>query len=554
MEEMTIIETLEKYPYLKDYLDKVIILSSGKFHSYENDIKVTKGKKKISLTLLKDLIESDKYYKYIEKLLVGELTELKITKLANGDLINGFNYSISTISKLLKVALSEHNLKFNDQEMLKCKKIFEATDLDKFKSDYKDKEYICKINNIEYKISTNDIINFMELKENEYNKLCLAQSIKELYGLKKEYFVYAVLHFFLDNKIKDKYDLPKNYLLRLHEIEDNKKIDIQSINHIPKTYDPNASKVKITEELRKTIIGDMPDKLSLLEKAIYIYIKMCKIFTYNEEFYAVDQAGEIAKRHEDISRISTLSEKNNSLVCYEFNEIYGHLLAELGINYEVDQALVDSYGGGHANLKFVVDKYIIFADSVTTVLSGDLGRAKTNRPLNGLRCVNKNEYTCNEFEKKLKKMYQLVMNKEKVPRKETFEKILSLYQNNTNNLNEVPLEERLDILIKRVNSKKLQPVDNISYLLALSKILFTEQERIYYFKTPIIRFNDNDKARIAVILTLSINNEYIYYFYTPNSEMYIMSQTEVENNFNNNIFEYINVDDIRIPGINGGRK
>lgn len=553
MEELTLIENLEKHPYLKNYIDTTLIVSSGKYHMYENGPKVTKGKKKISLELLKDLIEKDDYYVYVKKLLNGEINRLTITKIVHGDLIGGFNYTLTNLSKLLEIAIVDYDLEIDDDKFYRCKEIFEKTCLDSFKETYKDKQYSCKIENDEFVLSVNEFIKFLELSEKDFDKVCLARSIKEVSGIKKEFFIYALNDFLEEENIRNRFDLPSNYLFRIYEINSYKKIDIESINYIPESYIPNIESALISNEIREEIFKDMPNDLSDLEKAIYIYIKMCKIFTYNEEFYAVDQKGEVAKRHEDISRISTLSLKNNSLVCYEFNVIYAKLLDELGIKCAVSNDSVNDYGGGHANLEFVVDKFIIFADSVTSVLAGDLGRVKTNRPLDGLSCINKNNYTKAEFEQILKKIYQLVMDEERVPRKETFQEILSEYEQTTNNIKDIPLEERIEILIKRVNSKNLQPIDNASYLLALSKILFSEYERMYYLKTPIIRFNENGVSKIAVILTITYNEDNIYYFYTPNNEMKVMSREEIENNFANQIFEYIDANDIKIPGINGGR-
>lgn len=553
MEELTLIENLEKYPYLKNYIDTTLIVSSGKFHMYENSPKVTKGKKKISLELLKDLIEKDDYYVYIKKLLNGEINRLTITKIVHGDLIGGFNYTLTNLSKLLEIAIVDYDLEIDDDKFYRCKEIFEKTSLDSFKETYKGKQYSCKIENNEFVISVNEFIKFLELSEKDFDKVCLAKSIKEISGIKKEYFIYALNDFLEEENIRNRFDLPANYLFRIYEINSYKKIDIESINCITESNVPNIENVLISNEIREELFKDMPNDLSDLEKSIYIYIKMCKIFTYNEEFYAVDQTGSVAKRHEDISRISTLSLKNNSLVCYEFNVIYAKLLDELGIKCAVSNDSEKDYGGGHANLEFVVDKFIVFADSVTSVLAGDLGRVKTNRPLDGLRCINKNKYTKAEFEQILKKIYQLVMEEKRIPRKETFQEILSEYERTTNNIKEIPFEERLDILVKRVNSKNLQPVDSAAYMLYLAKILFTESERMYYIKTPIIRFNDNGIPKIVVILTITYNEDNVYYFYKPNEEMKSISKEEIEANFANQIFEYIDVNDIKIPGINGGR-
>ena len=553
MEELTLIENLEKYPYLKEHLDTTLIVSNSKFHLFEIDQKVSKGKKKISLELLKNLIEKDEYYLYVQKLLKGEIDRLIITKIVNGDLIGGFNYTATNLARLLKIAILDYDLEFDEKCTERCKEIFENTSLNKFKEIYHGKYHKCKIGDEEISIYVNDIFNFMELSEKEYEKICLAKSIKEIYGIKKEYFLYALNDFFEEEKIRNKFDLPTDYLLRMHDINSYRKLDIESINYISETYAPNIDKVTIPDEIRNAIFQDMPNELTLLEKSIYIYIKMCKIFTYNEQFYAVDQIGEIARKHEDVSRISTLSLENNSLVCYEFNVIYAKLLDELGIKCEINQSLVNGYGGGHANLIYIVDKYIVFADSVTSVLSGDIGRVKTSRPLDGLRCINKNKYTKEDFEQSLIKMYQLVMNEERIPRKETFEEVLEEYKITTNNIKEISFKERLDILVRRVNSRNLQPVDSAAYMLYLAKILFTESERMYYIKTPIIRFNDNGIPKIAVIFTIINNDNHIYYFYKPNEEMKFISKEEIENNFANQIFEYIDVNDIIVPGINGGR-
>ena len=85
MEELTLIENLEKYPYLKDHINTTLIVSNSKFHLFEIDQKVSKGKKKISLELLRYLILKDEYYAYIKKLMIAleKIVEAMISKYYN---------------------------------------------------------------------------------------------------------------------------------------------------------------------------------------------------------------------------------------------------------------------------------------------------------------------------------------------------------------------------------------------------------------------------------------------------------------------------------------
>ena len=61
---------------------------------------------------------------------------------------------------------------------------------------------------------------------------------------------------------------------------------------------------------------------------------MCKLLTYDEEFYAVNQKGPLTEKHETIDNLAKISRSNNKVVCYEFNAIYAYMLKKIGINYK----------------------------------------------------------------------------------------------------------------------------------------------------------------------------------------------------------------------------
>ena len=53
-----------------------------------------------------------------------------------------------------------------------------------------------------------------------------------------------------------------------------------------------------------------------------------------------------------------------------------------------------SFGGGHEDLVFKYEKYLVKADStLTTIIYSDIVNVKLGKPLNGLICQNINEKT-----------------------------------------------------------------------------------------------------------------------------------------------------------------
>lgn len=319
----------------------------------------------------------------------------------------------------------------------------------------------------------------------------------------------------------------------------------------------------------------MPEESTDLEKAIYIYIKMCKLLTYDEEYYAVNQRGKAIEKHQSIDHVSTITPENNKVVCYEFNVIYSKLLNQLGLNFSSDyKSLIgEYYGGSHSNLEFRSDKFLVQADSVTTILNGDIMQAKLNQPLVGLKCINKNKQTQQEFKESVTKMYKLIAEQEKsisenheVEHIQTIDELLEEYSKSTNNIKDVSFEERLSILIDKVNSTAMVGVDSLSYVLQLRKVLFTEEQRDNNLKVTIVKnsepFDLETTAMASAIFTLNDQGfeenpeQNIYYYYNPNQELIPITKEELQDRFNQGVLSYIQDSDPKIPGIkeDGGMK
>ena len=285
-------------------------------------------------------------------------------------------------------------------------------------------------------------------------------------------------------------------------------------------------------------------------------------------YYAVNQKGVATEKHRTTDFISQITLDNNKVVCFEFNLIYSKLLNELGLNFnsEYKGMVGESYGDSHANLEFRADKFLVSADSVTSILLGDIMQAKLNQPLVGLKCVNKNKQTQQEFQAALTKMYQLIAEQDRsienyqVGHVQTLDELLDEYSAVTQNIKEISLEERVSILIDKVNSTKMVGIDSMSYVLQLKKILFTEEQRKNNIAMTIVRNNEPfEDDRVAMSTAIFALNDLgfetnpdqnVYYCFNPNNELVLITKEELQSKFDEGKFEYVEENDPKIPDIN----
>lgn len=285
----------------------------------------------------------------------------------------------------------------------------------------------------------------------------------------------------------------------------------------------------MNQELLDYLLKDINAYQTKLEKAIYLYIKLCKLFTYDELFYIMNYQGDITNYYENFDNIKSVSLTNNKVVCYTFNFIYANLLDIIKVKYKIQDYSKDKTSKGHANLIFFIDGFQVIADSVTSILMGDLSNAKLNFPLNGLICKNKES----EFNKILNRIYS--SSKENI------------------NYNNLSLETRLNIIKTKVLEKKLSLIDAYSYFLTLRDSLFNYDEKMSNFKVSLIKDNINLKP----IMIISLNeydfdnesDETTYYLF-DNHSLTEISIEDIRSKFINNSFEYFENDLPRIPNLN----
>ena len=564
------------YKKLKMMFPYNLFVNKEEYETLKNSQKIIIENQEVSIKILKKILSNDLYFEYALKTFQYKINFFRVSYDIDDkdEDIMTISYNKTIIIKALEQLISSGQITLQSIEQQRYETLTNYISFSKMLEEYKDKKYHITIDEYDYSLPIEQLISFMQLSNEQFDTICSNIDIKDINGIPKEHFIYAAYKFFKENKLIENFLIPNPIIERFRLIASCEKIDLQAINKHLTTPDTLYQNIQIDSNLEKAILSGMPENATDLEKAIYIYIKMCKLLTYDEEYFVVNQRGIATAKHRSLDYVSSITLTNNKAVCFEFNIIYAKLLNQLGIHFKSNyNGMIDeAYGESHVNLEFRADKFLVTADSVTVILQGDMTYAKLNQPLVGLKCINHNQQTQQEFKEAVTKMYQLIAEQDKstenhqqVEHIKTLDELLKEYSHTTDNIKNISLEERLTILIDIVNSTKLVGTDALSYILQLKKILFTDEQRKNNIAITIVRNNKPiEEGKTAIANTIfTLNNQSFketpqknIYYYFNNHKLTTISKEELQALFNNGIFEYIEKDSPRIPGIieNGGKK
>ena len=477
-------------------------------------------------------------------------------KIASDSSMDAETYEYEKIPFLeaIKVARDKGLIKLNRITYSRYKTLLDLISYGILKKQLQNKTIQAKVDGITYNIPANKIIEFLELDTKTLDDYINTPNRKG--SISKEAFLYIVRRFIIREELMDNFIFPENIEKRITDIVNYEILDFESQNTYLSDENSLTSKTNLNPELIEAITKDIPANYSTLEKAIFIYIKMCKILSYNDEFFAAKQRGLAAEKHRMIDYIETISPQFPEVVCYEFNAIYAKMLHSLGINFQRECfSWKNKYGDGHENLSFRVGKYIIEADSSRHILTGDLFNAKVGSSIKGLKCRNQNFDTYMDFDEILRKVYKDIKKEDK----STFSEALKEYEELTNAKQaRIPFNTRFDLFLEKIRTSSFNGLNIMSYILRLVNVLFTEEEREHYIDFEIIRDNnpkDEDKI-VATCGIITMNEKGIlkdeehnkYYIYINGELKRILKRTLIRNIITGTL-GFIDSEEQYIPGI-----
>lgn len=477
-------------------------------------------------------------------------------KIASDSSMDDETYEYEKIPFLeaIEVARDKGLIKLNRITYSRYKTLLDLISYGILKKQLQNKTIQTKVDGITYNIPANKIIEFLELDTKTLDDYINTPNLKG--SISKEAFLYIVRRFIIREELMDNFIFPENIEKRITDIVNYEILDFESQNTYLSDENSLTSKTNLNPELIEAITKDIPANYSTLEKAIFIYIKMCKILSYNDEFFAAKQRGLAAEKHRIIDYIETISPQFPEVVCYEFNAIYAKMLHSLGINFQRECfSWKNKYGDGHENLSFRVGKYIIEADSSRHILTGDLFNAKVGNSIKGLKCRNQNFDTYMDFDEILRKVYKDIKKEDK----STFSEALKEYEELTNAKQaHIPFNTRFDLFLEKIRTSSFNGLNIMSYILRLVNVLFTEEEREHYIDFEIIRDNnpkDEDKI-VATCGIITMNEKGIlkdeehnkYYIYINGELKRILKRTLIRNIITGTL-GFIDSEEQYIPGI-----
>ncbi len=556
----------DNYPYLKSNLQDTIFVTEDEYHLL-NDSQTIDIDGPVSIEFLRKILTDSTYYSYTKRFLNGETTQFKVSYITNGDTKGAIFYTRYQIIDGLSRLLIENREPVSLEQHRRYMALKELVTFEKLVSLYKDQTHQVSIDGINYAIPCEQILKLIQVSPTDFKRVLQSSKITEILGIPKEHFIYACVDFL--RNVKNDYYLSSEVLANYESMTSCQYLDIQALNTHLTIEDTLHSQITIHPELRSAILDGLPQTASNLEKATYIYIKMCKILTYDSEYYAMNfQNRVVLLKHSNIATIANITPTNNQVVCFEFNLIFARLLSELGLKFATNYRDADEshYGLAHSSLEFRADKFLVVADAVTGILGGDLLRAKINRQLVGFKCLNSNPETQKEFQKAIYDMFNLINSQEQAkelpPSRQEFNEVLAAYENTTKNILDIPLLERLSILIARINASFVVDIDYVSYALILRKMLFSDQEMNDNIFIKIIRNNvPTDANRLAMSSAViafnpigfqSSPDKTTYYYFSTNWGFTPISKSELEAKFTNHELEYLDKGSTTIPNINPG--
>lgn len=260
----------------------------------------------------------------------------------------------------------------------------------------------------------------LEGVSNDYTGL----SQKELYSLKH---FFKDIDFFNDKwlpasalKIKNIINSPEWNESEEKICEENDRLIIEEVkNASQKTDKP------INDKFSNEIINSIPADFSVLEKAIYVYSKLCRLLSYDSLYFITEDKN---LDFLNVDNIDAFDKNNNSIVCHHFAYIFSNILRQIGIeNIQENITIVPLFGkeqfNGHSNIRFCLNDNVIFADSTMSVIGGDLTNHKFQNKLKGIRCELYDESKQLEFQESKAKVenylkYEELDNQAKLPNKD----------------------------------------------------------------------------------------------------------------------------------------
>ena len=286
--------------------------------------------------------------------------------------------------------------------------------------------------------------------------------------------------------------------------------------------------MEINKELKERVLKDMPVDLNDMEKAIYIYIKLCKILSYKTSYYA-----HYLKDNGWENRICNITPNNNEVVCYEFST-----LLKLFFDIFNFKSIIHTQESGHKHTILSFRNCDIEFDSTKSIVYSDMFLAKINDDIEGIFLKRGNELFSDENLKlAINKIYKIVKLQESTKIEEKINDIKKNVESSPN----MSQDELIELFKTAIGDTLLSGVDNLGYLLLLNNILSPKRDLLRVNLAGCFVDKDNSKkASAGAIIGINKNGfrsgdnkDTMFYWYHDDCGLVDSNERTIMSNLNN---------------------
>lgn len=536
----------------KNIASSLVLKSEDLFLEYKNNdlIEVDEFEhKSVSRKLIHDLLSDEGMYRYLQNNLSNDLgIAARIDYIIDIKSVA----SIKLTRREFIEALNQMSGELSQHELMRSAVIRSSWVLFSCEQRYRNTLHKTFINDSCLDIPASVLIRILSCSEDEFNKF-INGDIN--FGYAKEILAYALVDFVERERILIKYVFPKNVIDRYENIKNYSLIDFESINKNRIKNDLNEygesiiDKIELSSELKEYLNAEIADTYSNLEKAIYYYIKLCEVFSLDDNYY-LSTSQSLLEEHTNTDNINSKTPSNNKVAMYDFLSIYASLLSELKIDFTLNQTLMNGGEVGSNLLTFKYGEYLVSISSLANPSESDLTNVKINDRLTNITSINKNKVTKAKFKELTDRIYKDIQNKR--TDKKTFQESLAAYKQ-TLSYSKMPITDKIYILLKEITRTDLKGLELSGYTKKLFSSLFKGNKNIAI--NILAKKVDNSTYLTPVIIVSYLGLEYHYLVVDKSIENSLRSASldELTSLLSENKYYYIDSKNVpsstEIPGI-----
>lgn len=281
---------------------------------------------------------------------------------------------------------------------------------------------------------------------------------------------------------------------------------------------------KINPDLYEFVYKDIPRNLSIEEKAIYVYGKLCEGLRYDQGyFYRAQMPREDRTYEEDFSkeRLEKLI-PGSKITCFDFSRVFAKFLNEMDGDIEAVIILL-GVNKGHSLVGFYTDNVSVMADAIRERegKTNDLFRVKNGMEIEGVRAISDRKGILKTTIKKVSKLLNL--------RGQGIQSYISELERLPKELIPNNMEAKFSSFIQMLESNDIKGNEAVQSFLAIASLGFFGRDISKVFLGEKIEENGKQvfKRLVAIQNGESRKNNMVYLFDSEEMNLGKMSKEEL---------------------------